>query len=89
MHYSIDESKAVVAINGKCKLVVYATKFFGGDDSQTYWSDELNSPTWGTIFNCAKQSVKVTKDTHHTFFEGVGYKGVVDGVDVYQIYLGS
>lgn len=65
----------VVAFEGRYKVYVPATDFFGGEDSRPYVSKVLVNPTWGVLYNCAKRSMKCTNDAHHVFFEGA-YKGV-------------
>lgn len=89
MHYSVNKKRSDIAINGVCKVVVFADEYFGGEDSQTYWSRKLYNPTWDTLYKCAKRSVNKTKDIHHMFFENVHYKSTIDGVHIYEIFLGS
>jgi len=89
MIYSVGLKQSLIAIQGKCQVVVFGDKFFGGGDSKTYTSKVLTNPTWKTLFGCAKRSVNKTKDTHHMFFENVHYKYAIGDVKIYEISLGS
>lgn len=88
--YGYVMKRNVVAFEGKYRAYVPADDYFGGEDSHAYVSDVLTNPTWGRLYNCAKRSMKCTKDAHHVFFEGV-YKGETspDGVTTLHLALGS
>ena len=88
--YGYVMKRNVVAFEGKYRAYVPAAEYFGGEDSHAYVSDVLTNPTWGRLYNCAKRSMKCTKDAHHAFFEGV-YKGETspDGVTTLHLTLGS
>lgn len=89
MNYAVGLKQSLIAIQGKCQVMVSGDKFFGGGDSKTYTSKVLTNPTWKTLFGCAKRSVNKTKDTHHMFFEDVHYKYTLGDVKIYEISLGS
>jgi hypothetical protein len=92
MQYSVDQkgTKSEIAFKGKCRVVVGADDFFGGEESRCYRGPVLENPTWRRLFGEAKKSQAKTRDSHHDFFEGV-YVGRVDsnGVTVLHLLLGS
>lgn len=49
--------------------------FWGGETSKPYRSKVVENPTYRSLFNAAKASMKATGDTHHMFIEGVYLKG--------------
>lgn len=95
MVYSVSKgrARAAVAFEGLCVVRADADDFFGGEDSQPYESRMLRSPTWTTLFACAKAQQKKTLDVHHMFFEGAYVVGTAQiggqDVKVLRLSLGS
>lgn len=94
-HWSDGESytltkQTAVAFEGRCRVVVSADDFFGGDGSRKYVGRVLENPTWRQLFGEAKRSQKKTLDYHHDFFEGFYVTGNdAKGVTIITLSLGS
>jgi hypothetical protein len=87
-----------VAIKGKCVLFSDKDEFYGGPKSKRYLSEWLENPTWLQIAVCANTMIRITRDEHHVFLEGVtkADKSVVSKFDdeyksvpVYEFIMGS
>ena len=76
-----------VPVTGKVKVVAPAT--WCNDAGENYESDILESPTYLELAVLANESIKVTGDRHHIFFEGVLVRREEDGVKIVEMYFGS
>lgn len=67
--------------------VVFTREPFDGE----YVSKSYTNPTYGDAFEAFCESIKVTGDDHHVFFEGVGIKKKKRGDDyvVVELFSGS
>ena len=83
----------VVAFNGPCIVTAPADDWFGGEDSKSYRSRLLDSPTWGRLMSVAASQQKATRDYHHAFLEGAYPVGTetIKGqtVTVLRLLMGS
>ena len=66
---------AYVPIEGPVVFTARADDYWGGEASKPYCSKVVENPTYRSLFNAAKASMKATRDTHHSFIEGVYLKG--------------
>lgn len=79
-----------VAIKGKVILEGLAEKFYGCDRAKNFRSKVLENPTWLDIAVQANRMIKMTKDHHHVFLEGVRKTGKnIDGIRIYEFSMGS
>lgn len=84
---SVEFGPDVRAINGLVVLMSDQSDFGGGRD---WYSKPIENPTWGQVLLALHQSIKVTKDGHHVFMEGVSNTGkTLRGLPVYRIDTGS
>lgn len=85
--------RTAVAFNGPCIVTAPADDWFGGEDSRSYRSRLLDSPTWGRLMSVAESQQKATRDFHHAFLEGAYPVGTetIKGqtVTVLRLLLGS
>lgn len=57
-----------------------------------FWGDgkvyrkTIDNPTWADVFKAADESIKVTKDSHHCFLEGISYSRKDN---IYHFWFGS
>lgn len=84
----IDNLDEIAAI-GKIILVCKRCEFYGGDGSKNYRSDVLENPTWLQVAVCANEMIKVTRDEHHVFLEGLYKKRTRNGITTYELAMGS
>lgn len=78
-----------VAIRGKVILAAPYDDFWG-EDGKAYQSEVVEDPTWLEVAVLADAMIRTTKDTHHSFLEGVfPTKKKIDGVKVYEFSMGS
>jgi hypothetical protein len=82
-----------IAIKGK---VFFKTRYDDfRDQSEDKIGEEYNSgfhknPTWLTVFKCADESIKTTKDYPHCFLEGIKMlREHKDRTKVYTFEFGS
>jgi hypothetical protein len=94
--YSVEADVDKVAVEGKVVLVGFADDFWGGKKSKNYHSEVLINPTWLEVAVRANEMIRVTRDTHHSFLEGldkpimnmdVGVRE--DDVTLYEFMMGS
>ncbi len=80
-----------IPVQGKIRLVQERDECWGGPGSKTYRSDVLESPTWLQITVCANKMIKVTRDRHHVFLEGIDKLSnqTEDNVTLYRFLMGS
>ncbi len=83
-----------VAIKGPCILAAEPNPTWGGESSKSFASPLLENPTWLELAGYANEMIRLTKDHHHVFFEGVDLDKKEtnkrsDGVKVYQFVMGS
>ena len=78
-----------IPLGGKLKFVADRDEFFGGINSKQYSSPVVDSPTWLKICQLCDQKIKVTRDFHHVFLEGVRIVARKDGVTTMEFILGS
>ena len=81
-------------VEGPVVFVAPANDYWGGDDSLSYRSKVVEKPTYRSLYNAAKASMKYTRDHHHAFIEGVSVKGreeLPDGREatVLRMFFGS
>lgn len=79
----------VVAFQGKVRVVAHRDEFFGGDESRSFKSRVLESPTWGSLFRVFKSQIKATRDYHHAFLEGARVVRQDGDVKIVELLLGS
>ena len=89
--YSVNRELDVIPVKGRVRLIVRASRFYGGTESKDYISPVLTSPTWEEIAVHADASIDVTKDDHHVFLENVmpDTKVGADGVRGVLLCFGS
>jgi hypothetical protein len=78
-----------VAVKGKSRVVVDRDPSYGGKKSKPYKSPVVENPTWLDLTVFANDAIATTKDTHHSFFEGVEKVKEEDGVTYYELVFGS
>ena len=78
-----------IAATGKVVLVREANDFFGGEDSEDYKSEVLENPTWLQVCVRANKMMKVVRDRHHVYLEGLTKEKEEDGVLIYRFIMGS
>lgn len=82
-----------VAVKGRVRLVRGADDFFGGKRSRPYRSEVMENPTWLMVAVCANEMIKVVRDGHHVFLEGLDRlpkkEQVEPGVILYEFVMGS
>jgi hypothetical protein len=79
-----------VAVDGRAVLVRERDNFFGGKFSRPYKSEILVNPTWLQVAVCANAMIHRTRDTHHSFLEGLERQGFnEEGIPVYRFSMGS
>lgn len=83
-----------VAVKGRVRFIADADPYFG--NNRPFRSRVYVNPTWATVAKVAHDSVRITGDMHHTYFEGVVSAGRNktaadrrDGVKVYALRMGS
>lgn len=83
-----------VAVPGKVVLTQERDTFYGGPKSRSYRSVVLENPTWLQVAVCANEMIKVTRDHHHVFLEGLDKKGeerteTGEVITIYEFSMGS
>jgi len=85
--------RTAVAFNGPCIVTAQSDDFWGGEDSQSYRSRLMQSPTWADLTRVAASQQKATRDFHHAFLEGADPVGTktINGqtVTVLNLIMGS
>lgn len=85
--WSVNEGPAEQICEGPVRFV--RSSGWARSNEITYKSEVINNPTCGDAFQAFKQSIDVTGDTHHVFFEGVERIGAIDNVTIYSLLSGS
>lgn len=79
-----------IAIHGP---VIFFHEGDGSKKSKDYLSQVFFSPTWLQVAVAANEMIRRTRDTHHTYLEGVDFykKSIVEGkeVPIYRFSMGS
>jgi hypothetical protein len=78
-----------IAARGKIVLVKAGDEFWGGPKAKDYRSPVLENPTWLQVCVHANEMMKVTRDLHHCFLEGLYKKRKEGDVTVYEFAMGS
>ena len=85
--------RTAVAFNGPCIVTADGDDFWGGEDSRSYRSRVMESPTWASLMSVAASQQKATRDFHHAFLEDVCPVGteIIKGqkVTVLHLIMGS
>ncbi len=88
----IDNLDEVAAID-RVRLIGRADPSWGGPNSQEYRSEVLENPTWLQVTVCADAMIRVTKDGHHCFLEGIKLlpdaEQTEPGVTLWEFEMGS
>lgn len=84
--YNLDK----VAVKGKAVFVREGDEFWGGKKALDYKSAVVENPTWLQLAVIADEAIRITRDEHHVFFEGIeNTKKKMDGIKVYELIMGS
>jgi DICT domain-containing protein len=75
-----------IAAEGKVVLICKAD---WSDKGKDYRSEVLENPTWMQVAICANEMIKITNDYHHVFLERISYVKKEDGVNIYELQMGS
>ena len=85
-----------IAVPGRVVVEAKSDEFWGGGRSEDFASEVLENPTWEELTKVLDEQMKVTKDYHHQFLEGIysncwlSYdEETGDGVKVVRLILGS
>lgn len=78
-----------IPLGGMLQFSADRDEFFGGNKSEPYLSPVVDSPTWLKICQLCNQQIKITRDFHHVFLEGITIKDRKDGVIMMEFILGS
>ena len=85
--YACEEPPDTIAFNGRCIIYIKADGFFAING---YTSPILDNPKNIDIFNLLDDIVEITKNYHHTFYEGVHYvKQINEHIHQIDIVMGS
>lgn len=84
-----ETNRSIVAFHGACRVEAPRDEFFGGDESEPYVGEIIESPTWGQLFTEAQRQQQKTRDRHHDFFEGARVVRLDGGVKVIELFVGS
>lgn len=85
--YSTGFPPHVTICEGRARFVL--TSGWTDPKEITYRSEIIDNPTYADAFEAFKQSIIVTKDTHHVFFEGVKCLVAPEDVRLYILLSGS
>jgi hypothetical protein len=84
--YSCNKHPQTV-IKGKVVFVVSDEFHFG--TGRTYESRVHFNPTYEDALQALEESIRITGDEHHVFFEGLEHLKTVRGTFYYRLILGS
>lgn len=78
-----------IAFNGLCILRSETPEFFCSEESKPYFSNVMDSPTWGQVFLESMKAQQATLDFHHCYLEGLKPVKTEDGIAILSFVLGS
>jgi hypothetical protein len=85
----INNKMHLTAVSGPVVFVASGDDFWGGEKAKNYRSKVIENPTYRALMGAAQALQKATKDYHHSFIEGVTFKGYEGNVMILQMQFGS
>jgi len=76
-------------VYGPVVFVARGDDFWGGAKSKDFRSEVIENPTYRQLLGAAQRSQKKTRDYHHSFIEGVVFKGYEGTTMVLEMVFGS
>jgi len=85
----INGVERLTAVSGPVVFIAKGDDFWGGENAKDYRSKVIEHPTYRALLGAAQASQKFTRDYHHSFIEGVTFKGYEGTTMILQLQFGS